>query len=62
MKLNLKNVGVIDSCEVEFVPGINIIVGSSGSGKSTLLRSIHNIAVNEFSDSDISFGKESMTI
>ena len=62
MKLNLKNVGVIDSCEVEFVPGINIIVGSSGSGKSTLLRSIHNIAVNEFSDSDISFGKDSMTI
>lgn len=62
MKVRLKNVGVIDSCNVEFVPGINIIVGSSGSGKSTLLRSIHNIAVNEFSDSDISFGKESMNV
>lgn len=62
MKVKLKNVGVIDSCDVEFVPGINLIVGSSGSGKSTLLRSIHNIAVNEFSDSDISFGKESMHI
>ena len=62
MKVRLKNVGVIDSCDVEFIPGINIIVGSSGSGKSTLLRSIHNIAVNEFSDSDISFGKESMNI
>lgn len=62
MKVRLKNVGVIDSCDVEFVPGINIIVGSSGSGKSTLLRSIHNIAVNEFSDSDISFGKESMNV
>ena len=62
MKVKLKNVGVIDSCNVEFVPGINLIVGSSGSGKSTLLRSIHNIAVNEFSDSDISFGKESMSI
>lgn len=62
MKVKLKNVGVIDSCDVEFVPGINIIVGSSGSGKSTLLRSIHNIAVNEFSDSDISFGKESMNV
>jgi ABC-type dipeptide/oligopeptide/nickel transport system ATPase component len=62
MKVKLKNVGVIDSCDVEFIPGINLIVGSSGSGKSTLLRSIHNIAVNEFSDSDISFGKESMHI
>lgn len=62
MKVRLKNVGVIDNCDVEFVPGINIIVGSSGSGKSTLLRSIHNIAVNEFSDSDISFGKESMNV
>lgn len=62
MKVKLKNVGVIDNCDVEFVPGINLIVGSSGSGKSTLLRSIHNIAVNEFSDSDISFGKESMHI
>jgi len=62
MKVKLKNVGVIDSCDVEFVPGINLIVGSSGSGKSTLLRSIHNIAVNEFSDSDISFGKESMHV
>lgn len=62
MKVRLKDAGVIDSCDVEFIPGINIIVGSSGSGKSTLLRSIHNIAANEFSDSDISFGKESMNI
>lgn len=62
MRVSLKNVGIIDSCDVEFVPGMNLIVGSSGSGKSTLLRSIHNIAVNEFSDSDISFGKESMSI
>lgn len=62
MKVKLKNVGIINSCDVEFVPGINIIVGSSGSGKSTLLRSIHNIATNNFSDSDISFGKESMNV
>lgn len=62
MKVKLKNVGIINSCDVEFVPGINIIVGSSGSGKSTLLRSIYNIATNNFSDSDISFGKESMNV
>ena len=62
MKVKLHNVGVIKSCDVEFVPGINLIIGSSGSGKSTLMRSIFNIAANEFNDSDISFGKNTMEI
>ena len=62
MKVSLKNVGIVNNCSVEFTPGINIIVGSSGSGKSTLLRSIYNMASNEFSDSDISFGSNSMNI
>lgn len=62
MKIKLNNVGVISDCDIEFVPGINLIVGSSGSGKSTLMRCIRNVAMNEFSDSDISFGKNSMRI
>ena len=62
MRIKLKNVGVISDCDIEFVPGINLIVGSSGSGKSTLMRCIRNVAMNEFSDSDISFGKNSMHI
>ena len=62
MRIQLKNVGIIDKCDVEFVPGINLIVGSSGSGKSTLMRCIYNIATNEFSDSDISFGKNTMNV
>lgn len=62
MKVNLKNVGVIKECDVEFVPGINLIVGSSGSGKSTLLRCIYNMASNGFSDSDISFGSQTMNV
>ena len=53
MRIKLKNVGVISDCDIEFVPGINLIVGSSGSGKSTLMRCIRNVAMNEFSDSDI---------
>lgn len=62
MRVQLQNVGIIDKCDVEFVPGITLIVGSSGSGKSTLMRCIYNIATNEFSDSDISFGKNKMTV
>lgn len=60
MKVKLNHVGVIKECDVEFIPGINLIVGSSGSGKSTLLRCIYNVASNDFSDSDISFGSNSM--
>lgn len=62
MRIQLNNVGVIKNCDVEFIPGINLIVGSSGSGKSTLMRSIYSVASNDFSDSDISFGKNSMSI
>lgn len=62
MKVKLSNVGIIDKCEVEFVPGVNLIIGSSGSGKSTLMRCIYNMAANEFADSDISFGQNTMSI
>ena len=62
MKVKLSNVGIVENCEVEFVPGMNLIVGSSGSGKSTLMRTIHNFVSNEFSDADISFGKNKMEI
>ena len=60
MRVKLNHVGIINECDVEFVPGINLIVGSSGSGKSTLMRCIYNMALNEFSDSDISFGHNTM--
>jgi hypothetical protein len=62
MKVKLKNVGIVEDCEVEFSPGITILAGTSCTGKSTLLRSIHSMATNEFSDSNISFGKNTMNI
>lgn len=62
MRVRLSNVGIINSCDIEFVPGINLIIGSSGSGKSTLMRSLYNMVSNEFADSDISFGKNTMNI
>lgn len=62
MKIRLSNVGVIKSADLEFIPGLNLIVGSSGSGKSTLMRTIYNTATNEFADSDITFGKNSMSV
>ena len=62
MRVRLSNVGVIENCDVEFTPGVTLIIGNSGSGKSTLMRSIYNIASNGFSDSDISFGKGRMKV
>ena len=62
MKVKLNNVGIISNCEVEFVPGVNLVIGNSGSGKSTLMRCIYNVAANDFADSDISFGKNTMSV
>ena len=62
MRVRLNNVGIVKECDIEFVPGINLIIGSSGSGKSTLMRCLYNMAVNEFSDSDISFGQNTMNV
>lgn len=62
MKVQLSNVGIIKDCDLEFTPGINLIIGNSGSGKSTLMRCIYNAAMNGFSDSDVAFGKSSMTV
>lgn len=62
MKVKLNNVGVVKDAELEFTPGLTLIIGSSGSGKSTLLRTIYNTASNEFSDSDITFGKHNMNV
>lgn len=62
MKVDLRNVGIIKHCHLEFVSGVNLIVGSSGSGKSTLMRCLYNFASNGFSDADISFGKDTMQV
>ena len=62
MRVRLNNVGIVKECDIEFVPGINLIIGSSGSGKSTLMRCLYNMAINEFSDSDISFGQNTMNV
>ncbi|MCM8764615.1 MAG: AAA family ATPase [Candidatus Omnitrophica bacterium] len=39
-RLELENIGPIESISIDFSPGINIIRGSNGSGKTTILKSI----------------------
>lgn len=62
MELELRNVGIIKSAHLEFIQGLNLIVGSSSSGKSTLLRAIRCMMDNSFSDSNITYGQKKMAI
>src|SRR5688572_3487869 len=38
--LKIKNVALIDSLEVEFGPGLNLLTGETGSGKSIIVDSL----------------------
>lgn len=44
--LHVKNLALIDECEVEFSEGLNILSGETGAGKSIIIGSI-NVALGE---------------
>ena len=44
--LYVKNLALIDECEVEFSDGLNILSGETGAGKSIIIGSI-NLALGE---------------
>lgn len=44
--LHVKNLALIDECEVEFDEGLNILSGETGAGKSIIIGSI-NLALGE---------------
>ena len=62
MEIELKNVGIIKSAQLEFINGLNIIVGSSSSGKSTLFRAIRSMMDNSFTDSAVTYGEKKLAI
>ncbi|MBP6964244.1 MAG: DNA repair protein RecN [Armatimonadetes bacterium] len=61
-QLFIKDFAVIDSLELEFGPGLNILTGETGSGKSIIVDAI-NIALGERADADaIRSGCERATV
>ena len=40
-KLTIKNVALIESAEIDFDSGLNVLSGETGSGKSVILDSIN---------------------
>ena len=50
--LHVKDLALIDSAEVEFEPGLNILTGETGAGKSILIGSI-NLALGSKASRDM---------
>ncbi len=50
--LHVKNLALIDECEIEFSEGLNILTGETGAGKSILLGSV-NLCLGQRADKDI---------
>lgn len=50
--LHVKDLALIDSADVEFGPGLNILTGETGAGKSILIGSI-NLALGQKSNRDM---------
>ncbi|MBQ6733860.1 MAG: DNA repair protein RecN [Lachnospiraceae bacterium] len=50
--LTIKNLALIDSLEMEFTDGLNILTGETGAGKSVLIGSV-NLALGEKADSSV---------
>ena len=44
--VNLNNFQSISGAELEFVEGLNLIVGQSNSGKTAILRAINSVVDN----------------
>lgn len=50
--LHVKNLALIDECEINFTEGLNILTGETGAGKSILLGSV-NLALGQRADKDM---------
>ena len=60
--LKIKNIALIDSLEVEFGPGLNLLTGETGSGKSIIVDSLGALTGERVSNDLIKEGEQSATI
>ena len=60
--LKIKNIALIDSLEVEFGPGLNLLTGETGSGKSIIVDSLGALTGERVSNDLIKEGEQTATI
>ena len=60
--LNIKNIALIDSLEVEFGPGLNLLTGETGSGKSIIVDSLGALTGERVSSDLIKDGADAAQI
>ena len=57
-KLTIKNVALIESAEIEFGKGLNVLSGETGAGKSVILDSVNFVLGAKADKSMIRYGEE----
>jgi len=60
--LKIRNIALIDSLEIEFGPGLNLLTGETGSGKSIIVDSLGALAGNRVTNDLIKDGADSAQI
>ncbi|MCX7046239.1 MAG: DNA repair protein RecN [Candidatus Sumerlaeota bacterium] len=50
-RLHIENLAIIERCEIEFEPGLNILTGETGAGKSIIVGAL-NLVLGERASSD----------
>ena len=60
--LKIKNMALIDSLELEFGPGLNLLTGETGSGKSIIVDSLGALAGERVTSDLIKGGADSAQI
>ena len=61
-KLIIKNVALIESAEIDFKSGFNVLSGETGSGKSVILESLNFVLGAKADKSMIRSGAEECTV
>src|SRR3954471_7549312 len=60
--LRIRNLAVIDSVEVEFEPGFNVLTGETGAGKSVLIEAINLLVGGRASADLVRTGEDTATV
>ncbi|MBY0371797.1 DNA repair protein RecN [bacterium] len=61
-RLSIQGLAIIDSLEIDFTPGFNVITGETGAGKSILIRALGFITGGKVSPDTVRRGSESATV